>query len=85
MTRPYPTQSDVPSAVEGRAAVFPSLLWRELGGGDEDLAPLWLLDRLQRLGYRPLPAGFWWRGDIPTFRAQRLASFVRTLDSAYPK
>jgi hypothetical protein len=78
-----PTLQDVTNAVEGRAAVTPSLLWRELGGSG-DFAPLWLLEHLRRLGYGPVPEGFWWRNDIPRVRAERLVAFMRSLDETYP-
>lgn len=84
MKRGYPTVGDLRVAVEGRAAIFPSLLWRGLGGGDDDLAPLWLMEQLRRLGFAPIPAGFWWRRDIPASRARRLAGFVSALDKLYP-
>ena len=80
-----PTLEDVSAAVERSAAVFPSLLWRQLGGSEDDFAPLWLLEQLRRLGFGPLPAGFWWRLDIPASRAQRLSDFLTFLDEAYPE
>lgn len=83
MNRRCPTLEDVSAGVKGRAAVFPSLLWQEIGGTEADFAPLWLLEQLRRLGFGPLPAGFWWRRDIPASRAQRLSDFVRALDTAY--
>lgn len=79
----HPTPDDVTRALEGRAAVTPSLLWLELGG-DGDFAPLWLFEHLRRLGYGPLPAGVWWRMDIPLERSERLAAFYRNLEEVYP-
>jgi hypothetical protein len=73
----------VSRAVESRAVVTPSLLWLELGG-EGDFAPLWLFEQLRRLGYGPLPAGFWWRSDLPVERSQRLAALVEELDDLYP-
>jgi hypothetical protein len=69
--------------VDGRAAVTPSLLWSELGGGG-DFPPLWLFQHLRRLGYVPMPAGFWWRSDIPAERARGLTKFIERLDEVYP-
>lgn len=82
MTR-QPTPSEITQAVEGRAAIFPSLLWFELGG-EGDFTPLWVFEHLRRLGYGPVPAGFWWRNDIPLERAERLVAFIEELDEAYP-
>lgn len=82
MRRRHPSLAEVSRAVEGRAVVTPSLLWSELGG-DGDFAPLWLLEQFRRLGYGPLPAGFWWRMDIPVERSERLAAFVQELDELY--
>lgn len=83
MSRGSPMPADVAAAVEGRAAVTPSLLWAELGG-EGDFAPLWALDQLRRLGYGPLPAGFWWRSDLPAESAERLAVTFKRIEEAYP-
>jgi hypothetical protein len=78
-----PTAGDVDAVVAGRAAILPILLWSELGG-EGDFTPLWLFEQLRRLGYGPLPAGFWWRSDIPVEQSERLAAFARDVDEAYP-
>jgi hypothetical protein len=70
-------------AVEDRAAVTPSLLWREIGGRS-DFPPLWLFAELRCLGYVPMPAGFWWRNDIPVEHARKLTDFISRLDEIYP-
>lgn len=79
----HPTPGDVTRAAEGRAAITPSLLWAELGG-EGDLAPLWLFEHLRRLGYGPVPGGFWWRQDVPAEHSVRLVDFIRKLDETYP-
>ena len=81
--RREPTLHDVTRRVEGRAAVTPSLLWQELGGAG-DYAPLWLMHHLRRLGFVPVPAGFWWRKDLPAELCRRLVAFIDELEEAYP-
>lgn len=83
MTRSFPSLGDISAAVEGRAAVMPTLLWWELGG-EGDFSPLWLSYQLSQLGYGPHPGGFWWRQDIPIVHAERYAAFLDELDEAYP-
>ena len=73
----------VESAVARRGAVFPSLLWKELGGRG-DFAPLSLYHELRRLGFVPMPAGFWWRASLPDALAERFGDLIRHIDELYP-